>query len=75
MLTATKQQKLLTSLKTYRKEFLDGGLKELDESGTRIMINRMLSDVFSYRHVSVNNSLNSTILICNYFVSDQNTNT
>lgn len=48
MLTALKQQKLLNSLKAYRKDFLDGSLKELDESGTRLMINRFLSDVLGY---------------------------
>ena len=51
MLTAIKQQKLLNSLKAYRKDFLDGSLKELDESGTRIMINRFLSDVLGYKQL------------------------
>jgi hypothetical protein len=51
MLTALKQQKLLTALKAYRKEFLDGELKELDESGTRIMINRFLSNVLGYKQI------------------------
>jgi len=51
MLTALKQQKLLTALKAYRKEFLDGNIKELDESGTRIMINRFLSDVLGYKQL------------------------
>ena len=51
MLTALKQQKLLSSLKAYRKEFLDGGLTELDESGTRLMINRFLSDVLGYKQL------------------------
>lgn len=51
MLTALKQLKLLSSLKAYRKEFLDSGLKELDESGTRIMINRFLSDVLGYKQL------------------------
>lgn len=51
MLTALKQQKLLNSLKAYRKEFLDGNIKELDESGTRIMINRFLSEVLGYKQL------------------------
>jgi len=51
MLTTTKQQKLLNSLKSYRKDFLDGSLKELDESGTRLMINRFLSDVLGYKQL------------------------
>lgn len=51
MLTALKQQKLLGSLRSYRKEFLESGLKELDESGTRLMINRFLSDVLGYKQL------------------------
>jgi hypothetical protein len=51
MLTTLKQQKLTSSLKAYRKEFLDGGLTELDESGTRLMINRFLSDVLGYKQL------------------------
>jgi len=51
MLTASKQQKLLNSLRSYRKDFLDGNLKELDESGTRLMINRFLSDVLGYKQL------------------------
>lgn len=51
MLSASKQQKLQNDLKAYRKEFLDSGLKELDESGTRIMINRLLSDVLGYKQL------------------------
>ena len=51
MLSAPKQLKLLNALKAYRKEFLESGLKELDESGTRIMINRLLSDVLGYKQL------------------------
>jgi len=51
MLTVLKQQKLLSALKAYRKDFLDGSLKELDESGTRLMINRFLSDVLGYKQI------------------------
>lgn len=51
MLTALKQQKLLSSIKAYHKDFLDGSLKELDESGTRLMINRFLSDVLGYKQI------------------------
>lgn len=51
MLTTLKQQKLLTALKAYRKEFQDMGLKELDESGTRLMINRFLADVLGYKQI------------------------
>lgn len=49
MLTTSKRQKLLAALKYYRKQFLDGKLTELDESGTRLMINSFLSDVLGYK--------------------------
>ncbi|MGC4103752.1 type I restriction enzyme HsdR N-terminal domain-containing protein [Ferruginibacter sp.] len=48
MLTATKLQKLTDNLKSYHKRFLSGNRTELDESGTRIMINHFLSDVLGY---------------------------
>jgi len=48
MLTASKQAKLLDSLKKYSKKYLHGKLTELDESGTRLMINEFLSDVLGY---------------------------
>lgn len=51
MLTGAKQQKLLSSLKIYRKQFLESGLVELDESGTRLMINSFLSDVLGYKQL------------------------
>lgn len=49
MLTNLKRQKLIVALKAYRKQFLDTGLTELDESGTRLMINSFLSDVLGYK--------------------------
>jgi hypothetical protein len=48
MLTPTKKVKLLDSLKKYSKKYLHGKLTELDESGTRLMINAFLSDVLGY---------------------------
>lgn len=48
MLTSSKKSKLLNALKAYKKKFLDRNLKELDESGTRLMINTFLSDVLGY---------------------------
>jgi hypothetical protein len=51
MLTILKQQKLLGALKTYRKQFLERDLKELDESGTRLMINYFLSEVLGYKQI------------------------
>ena len=51
MLSPLKQQKQLSCLKAYRKEFLNGRLSELDESGTRLMINHFLSEVLGYRQI------------------------
>ncbi len=51
MLTASKQTKLLNAIKSYRKKFLDGSFKELDESGTRLMINSFLTDVLGYKQL------------------------
>lgn len=48
MLTSSKKTKLLNALKSYKKKFLDRNLTELDESGTRLMINTFLSDVLGY---------------------------
>lgn len=48
MLTTSKKAKMLTALKAYKKKFLDRKLTELDESGTRLMINSFLSDVLGY---------------------------
>lgn len=45
MLTTSKKAKMLNALKAYKKKFLDRNLTELDESGTRLMINSFLSDV------------------------------
>jgi len=48
MLTKSKKTKLLGALKTYNKKFLRGKLVELDESGTRLMINSFLTDVLGF---------------------------
>ena len=48
MLTPSKKIRLLHSLKSYKKKYLDKNISELDESGTRLMINSFLSDVLEY---------------------------
>lgn len=48
MLTKGKKTKLLTELKAYNKKFLRTKLAELDESGTRLMINSFLTDVLGF---------------------------
>jgi len=40
---------MLVSLKDYRKKFLVNKPQELDESGTRLMINHFLSDILGYQ--------------------------
>jgi hypothetical protein len=49
MLTSTKLQKLTQSVKDYKKQFLDKPLGELDESGTRLLINHFLTDMLGYK--------------------------
>lgn len=51
MLTPTKKTKLLQEIKNYKKKYLDRNITELDESGTRLMINSFLSDVLGYTHL------------------------
>lgn len=48
MLTTSKKTKLGNALKNYRKNYLHGKLTELDESGTRLMVNTFLTDVLGY---------------------------
>ena len=48
MLTPAKRTKLSNAIKSYRKKYLDKNHAELDESGTRLMINTFLSDVLGY---------------------------
>lgn len=48
MLNASKQEKLTSALKAYIKKYFSNNLSELDESGTRILINCFLSDVLGY---------------------------
>jgi hypothetical protein len=48
MLTPVKKTKLYNELKVYKKKYLDKNLTDLDESGTRLMINHFLSEVLGY---------------------------
>lgn len=49
MLTPAKSQKLLNGIREYRKQFLSKALLDLDESGTRIMVNHILTDLLGYK--------------------------
>jgi hypothetical protein len=51
MLTPSKKSKLAQALKLYKKKYLDGSITELDESGTRLLINSFLSDVLGYKPI------------------------
>lgn len=48
MLTKSKRSKLFGQLRTYHKKFLRNNREELDESGTRLMINAFLTDVLGF---------------------------
>jgi hypothetical protein len=48
MLTTGKKTKLLNAVKAYNKKYLHGKMTELDESGTRLMINSFLTDVLGF---------------------------
>ena len=51
MLSPTKKSKLISSLKLYKKEYLDKGYGELDESATRLMINHFLTEILGYKMI------------------------
>jgi hypothetical protein len=48
MLTTSKKSKLLNALKSYNKKYLHSKITELDESGTRILVNTFLTEVLGY---------------------------
>lgn len=48
MLTKSKQRQLLGSLKEYHRQYLKKLNPELDESGTRLMINSFLTEVLGF---------------------------
>ena len=48
MLTVSKKTKLINALKVYSKKYLHGKVTELDESGTRLMVNAFLTDVLQF---------------------------
>jgi hypothetical protein len=51
ILTESKKQKMITALKAYRKRFFAKEINDLDESGTRLMVNRLLTDVLCYQSI------------------------
>jgi len=51
MLTKSKKNKILGALKSYKKTFLHDKLEELDESGTRLMVNTFLTDILGFTSI------------------------
>jgi hypothetical protein len=48
MLTTAKKARMLSALKEYRRRYLKKNIAELDESGTRLMINHFLTDILGF---------------------------
>ena len=51
MLNANKKQKLIASIKAYQRKYFSKKLEDLDESGTRLLINELLSDVLCFQTI------------------------
>lgn len=51
MLTSSKKAKLQLALKAYCKKYLSGAITELDESGTRLLVNHFLIEVLGFRPI------------------------
>lgn len=51
MITSGKAEKMLSALKDYKKRYLTKDLSDLDESGTRIMINTFLTSILGYQEL------------------------
>lgn len=51
MLTAAKKKKMVMAIKTYHKKYLGKKFTDLDESGTRLMVNTFLTDILGYTSI------------------------
>lgn len=51
MLTKSKQRQLLNALKEYHRRYLKKEITDLDESGTRLMINSFLTEVLGFKPI------------------------
>lgn len=51
MIRASKSDKMLVAIKDYKKRYLSKIIGDLDESGTRIMINNFLSSILGYQEL------------------------
>lgn len=52
MLTKIKKDKLNSAIRQYSKKYLEAGHGDLDESGTRLLINSFLSDVLGFATIT-----------------------
>jgi hypothetical protein len=51
MISSSKSEKMLLALKDYKKRYLTKDLSDLDESGTRIMINTFLTSILAFQEL------------------------
>ena len=51
MISSSKLEKMLIALKDYKKRYLTKDIGDLDESGTRIMINTFLTSILGYQEL------------------------
>lgn len=51
MITKTKSDKMLAAIKDYKKRYLSKNIGELDESGTRIMLNTFLTSILGFQEL------------------------
>jgi len=51
MLNANKKLKLIASIKSYQKKYFAKTLDDLDESGTRLLVNELLSEVLCFQPI------------------------
>jgi hypothetical protein len=51
MISSSKSEKILLSIKDYKKRYLNKDHGDLDESGTRIMINTFLTSILGYQEL------------------------
>jgi hypothetical protein len=51
MLNNSKKAKLLQSLKSYQKQYFSKTIEDLDESGTRLLVNELLTNVLGFQTI------------------------
>lgn len=51
MLNTNKKTKMISSIKNYKKTYLDKQYVDLDESATRLMVNHFLTEILGYKMI------------------------